>query len=108
MNTIQQAVRTEVTDFLTGLPMEFLQCRDVGHSWRGMRAEWVPGDRCYLRELECMSCEATKIQWLDQSGHIISRNSPVYPPGYLHKGGGRLNPSERDAVHLTSVTRLIG
>lgn len=97
----------EAAQFAAGLPEEYLECRDYGHTWRARTARWDPETRAYERTLECARCTTIRSQWLSAYGHAL-KGSYSYPDGYQHAGLGRLDGSARDALRLESVTRILG
>ena len=102
----RQSVGKAVTSWAEQLPSSYLQCRDIGHSWKPLAASWVPADRQYHRELQCGRCRALRAQRLSSTGYVES-SWYVYPDDYLMPPGSTYDTAARAVVHLASVTQLI-
>jgi hypothetical protein len=91
------------------LPAAFLACRDIGHAWRPLTASFEGEARQYRRVLRCSRCKTDRVQYLNVRGHVESTHYE-YPDGYQRPPGSDFGPYDsamRDAVHLTSVLRLV-
>lgn len=91
--------------FAHGLSAKFLQCRELGHTWRSWTVEYDKKARAYLRQLRCAGCHTIRQQTLDRRGHVIT-NSYRYPDGYMARS---LQPGtySRDVFRLESITRFL-
>ena len=96
----------ELDEYIAGLELEHLQCRDFSHSWRSYTARWYAKERCYESILRCARCGTLRIRYLSKTGTQISSKYD-YPEGYLLKGVGRLTGSDRDKIRLASVLKSI-
>jgi hypothetical protein len=88
------------------MPDNYIQCRDFNHSWRPFTASWDSKARCYETELRCTRCKTIKKRRMDSDGSIL-RSGYDYTDGYLIKGMGRIIGSERDALRLESIMRVL-
>lgn len=91
--------------FAQGLSLKFLQCRELGHTWRSWTVDYDLKSRSYLRQLRCSGCHTLRRQVLDTRGHVIT-NAYVYPDGYMARS---LQPGtySRDVFRLESITRFL-
>lgn len=105
----RQSVNADAVEWIGELPAAFLACRDMGHSWRPLTASWEATERQYRRVLRCQRCKADRVQYLNARGHVEATHYD-YPDGYTRPTGsdfGAYDSAMRDAVHLTSVVRLV-
>lgn len=91
---------------ISHMELEFIQCRDFGHSWRPYSARWVPRDNCYESQLRCARCKAIRTRWLSRTGSQIGGGYD-YADGYLVKGIGRLSGTDRDKIRLASIIAVL-
>ena len=96
----------DVAQAISHMGLEFIQCRDFGHSWRPYSARWVPSDNCYESQLRCARCKTIRSRFLSRTGSQLSGNYD-YPEGYLTKGLGRLTGTDRDMIRLASVLAVL-
>jgi hypothetical protein len=101
----RRTARSEAASFAASLPDAYLSCRDYGHSWRAHAAGFNRKESYWTRVLRCIRCGTERVQYLSQTGAIL-RGNYLYPEGYQHKGLGRLDGSDRDALRLESVVRV--
>jgi hypothetical protein len=98
---------SEVAAWSESLPDRFIQCRDMGHTWRPFQASWDAEERCYRRVLKCSRCRTERVQLIGASGLILSGHYD-YPDGYTAPAGtGRMDSDGRSALRLESVLRLV-
>jgi len=95
---VQKAIET--------MNLEYVQCRDFGHSWRPFSARWNSVENAYESQLQCSRCSTVRTRWLSTTGQQL-QSSYNYADGYAVKGLGRLTGSDRDIVRLTSVLALV-
>lgn len=88
------------------LRTDYLQCRDFGHSWRPYTARWDARENAYRTELRCSRCKTIRVRWIGPRGQQLDSRYD-YSDGYLVKGIGRLTGSDRDALRLESVLRVL-
>lgn len=96
----------DVETFASSLPTRYIECRELGHTWRAWRAAWDSDARAYDRELRCSRCKTVRRQLLNELGHVLSNNYR-HPDGYLAKhvtDGVRIS---RDVFRLESLTRYL-
>lgn len=86
--------------------VDFVQCRDFGHSWRPLSARWLEKQSCYESVLRCTRCGTDRHRWLSSTGTQLS-GAYEYADGYLVKGLGRLTGTDRDMVRLASVLAVL-
>lgn len=98
--------RDEVANFAQGLSDEFLQCRNLGHAWSPLRAEFRSKERAYYVAYLCSRCQTERYQWLDRRGGIVS-GSYDYPDGYTHTRQGRISSHGRAELRLEQLGRVI-
>jgi hypothetical protein len=97
----------QVDTAIKSLPVQFLQCRDFGHTWRPLHARWVPQDNRYEAELKCPRCKTIRTRYLSSRGELLT-NKYEYEDGYqMPKGMGRLEGEERDLIRLTSIQSIL-
>lgn len=104
----QQSVDRQAPDFaiesvVDGMKLEYIQCRDFGHSWRPYTAKATRFG--YEEQLRCNRCRGIRTRTLNARGAVMSGNYE-YSDGYLIKGLGRLAGAERDYVRLASVKAI--
>lgn len=102
---------TTMTDDLAGwardLPDDFLQCRDIGHTWRPAGAR-ITSESTYERSMRCGRCKAERMQTLSATGAILG-GGYHYEDGYLApRNSGRMTTDRRDGLRLESVLRVLG
>jgi len=88
------------------MPLDHLQCRDWGHSWRPFTAHWVEADKCFESVLRCQRCRSVRIRYLSARGELLSSRYD-YADNYLVEGIGRLDSEDRNHIRLASVLRVI-
>lgn len=88
------------------LATDHLQCRDFGHSWRPYTARWDSKQRAYETQLRCSRCRTVRLRWIGPRGEQLESRYD-YADGYLIKGIGRLTGTDRDALRLESVHRVL-
>lgn len=87
--------------------VEFVQCRDFGHSWRPYTARWVSKENAYESQLRCQRCKTIRTRWLSARGEILS-GSYDYADGYtMPPGMGRLSGTDRDVIRLKSIRAVL-
>lgn len=96
----------DVHKAIENMNLDFVQCRDFGHSWRPFSARWNSVENAYESQLQCSRCFTTRTRWLSTTGQQL-QSSYDYAEGYTVKGLGRLTGSDRDIVRLTSVLALV-
>jgi hypothetical protein len=91
------------------IPEQYLECRDLMHSWQPYDAKMlrspVTGQREIHRVLRCIRCQTLKTQRLTPRGDIIA-HSYSYAEHYLLKGG-RLPRAERGRLRRVNADRWI-
>jgi hypothetical protein len=103
----RRAATSEAAEFASTLPESYLMCRDAGHAWRPYSADWSGEWGCWERSLVCQRCSTIRRQRLSRLGSVLGGHYE-YPEGYQHKGLGRLDGSDRDALRLESLHRVFG
>ena len=101
----RRTAKSEAADFASHLPESYLACRDMGHAWRPFTAGWSTDWGAWERSQVCERCSTIRHQRLSRLGSIMG-GSYEYPDGYQHKGLGRLDGSDRDALRLESLHRV--
>lgn len=92
---------------LETLPERFLECRDLGHSWRPWTARAFGGRLGGFESvLRCSDCGTLRTRTLSRTGAVMSSHY-TYPDGYLVAGLGRLTGTDRDAVRLASIRHML-
>ena len=65
---------------------EYVECRDLGHSWCYTKVTLVKNKRGkirgYLQHLSCGSCTTERRRWINPDGSL-GNNYYSYPLGYL-------------------------
>jgi hypothetical protein len=88
------------------MPTTFLQCRDFSHSWRPYTATWSPSENAYEVQIKCSRCKTVRHRFIGSRGELLESKYD-YADGYLIKGMGRLNGTDRDEIRLQSVLRVL-
>lgn len=101
-----QTQRPDITTWARELRTDFLQCRDFGHSWRPHTARWDNEAHAYRTQLRCSRCRTIRVRWIGRTGQQLGA-SYDYADGYMVKGVGRLTGTDRDALRLASVLRVL-
>lgn len=73
-------------DDISDLPVNFLRCRDIGHTWwdpRKRTEEVTPHGRYVERANQCASCGSSKIQLFTPGGKPVTGARYSYVDGYL-------------------------
>jgi hypothetical protein len=92
---------------IRGLNVEFVQCRDFGHSWRPFSARWLPFENCFQSVLRCARCSTTRTRYLGPRGQLQTAHYE-YADGYqLPPGAGHLSSSDRDQIRLASIQAVL-
>jgi hypothetical protein len=104
--TAEATHNSDLDAAISHMELEFIQCRDFGHSWRPYSARWLPSDNCYESQLRCARCKAIRTRWLSRTGSQVGGGYD-YADGYLVKGIGRLTGTDRDKIRLASVLVLL-
>lgn len=78
-------VRTESVE---DLPDEFIECRDLGHSWRTVSKGRAKGGIEIIRFSACRSCKSLRKDRFHRFRGIVTSRSYQYSAGYLLAGGG--------------------
>lgn len=86
--------------------LDYLQCRDFGHSWRPYTARWVAAERAYESTLRCSRCRTLRTRYIGQNGQQMGAHYN-YAEGYTIQGMGRLAGHERDLIRLRSVMSVL-
>jgi hypothetical protein len=102
---VRWAALSEVEDFATELPEEFLLCREMGHRWLPYQAA-LNNDGTYHRALRCPRCKTKKVQEISSRGAILATHYK-HPEGYLHEGMGRIAGDGRGVLRLEAIRRTI-
>jgi hypothetical protein len=99
---------TSVESFAAGLSGKALHCRELGHNWRPLAAQWDGQAGAYDRRLRCPSCGTQRVQVITRDGHVLT-NRYVYPEGYLLRPGTETGgvSALRDVLRLESLTRWL-
>lgn len=81
------------------MPLEFLQCRDLQHSWDATDIFVTqPTPNELRRELTCTRCGGIKAQLLDLRTFEVLSTSYEMPIGYRVRGG--LKKQEARKLHM--------
>lgn len=103
----RQSIDPELAHWAEHLPASFMECRDMGHSWKPYTVAYSAKTRGYIRTLRCQRCKTDRHQWLTSSGHVEA-TSYDYPDDYARpKGMGSYDTATRDMVRLLDTTRLL-
>lgn len=103
---IQDQHAADLEKAVHDMKVEFVQCRDFGHSWRPFHAKWWPKENAYESQLRCGRCGCVRVRWLSRTGSQIGSDYD-YPAGYQMKGLGRLSGTDRDVIRLTSILAVL-
>jgi hypothetical protein len=95
-----------IETFAASLPTSFIDCRELGHTWRAWRAAWDDSARAYDRELRCSRCKTVRRQLLNEFGHVLT-NTYRYPTDYQAKGVESGVRVSRDVFRLEALTRYL-
>jgi hypothetical protein len=104
---VQELTSEQFEDWAGGLKDKFLRCRDLGHRWVNVHADWREVERMYFRVARCSECTTSREQDIDYLG-LIHRTTYIYPEGYqAPPGTGRLDAGDRGVLRLASIQRVI-
>jgi hypothetical protein len=95
-----------VEQFAESLPDKYLNCRELGHTWRHWTVEYDGSSRSYLRQLRCAGCKTVRKQLLDASADVI-KNSYDYSAGYLANRVEKGVSLHRSAFRLEAIVRTM-
>lgn len=90
------------------LDADFLQCRDLRHSWRPFWAVQLPRGKGFEEELHCSRCGAARVRLLDGEGFVVASRMKRYPDGYLFKGFGRLTSADNALLRGSAIVDRLG
>jgi len=94
-----------VRQHIANMALQYVQCRDWGHSWRPYSVTQERGD--WHQELRCARCHTIRRWILDRYGHPTSKTYD-YPDDYLAAPGtGRMSADDRDVLRLRSLQALL-
>lgn len=96
----------DLDDALKNMNVDYIQCRDFGHSWRPHTARWLESQQHYESQLRCSRCGTMRQRFLSRTGAQIG-GAYLYAEGYRVKGVGRLTGGDRDKVRLRSILSVI-
>lgn len=103
----RNSLSSPLAEWVESLPESFVLCRDIGHTWKPLTAQWVPADHVFYRTLRCPRCHTERVQTLSATGRVLAGHY-LHPQGYLApKGHGHITQAERDSLRLHSVTRSV-
>jgi hypothetical protein len=103
---IQDVHAADLEKAVQSMKVEYVQCRDFGHSWRPYHAKWWPKENAYESQLRCARCSCVRTRWLSRTGSQIG-GAYDYPAGYQMKGLGRLSGTDRDVIRLQSILSVL-
>lgn len=104
---VEPLTEEQFGDWAQGLKDKYLRCRDLGHRWNTVHADWNGDTRLYFRVSRCTDCTTSREQDIDYLG-LVQRTTYVYPEGYqAPPGTGRLDASDRGVLRLASIQRVI-
>jgi hypothetical protein len=95
----------DLEQFIDGMKLEHIQCRDFAHSWRPYNARRTEHGT-YEQTLRCTRCRTLRIRELNHRGAILS-SSYDYAEGYVVKGLGRIVGEDKDHLRLLSVMKVL-
>jgi hypothetical protein len=102
-----QLTAGQLDEWAADLPMRFLECRDMGHSWRYAGARRTELNS-WERTMRCTRCRTERHQTISTHGTILA-GGYSYPDGYLAPPStGRLTADDRAGLRLQSLTRHEG
>lgn len=83
----------------------YLECRDLGHSWRAYTVEEQGRGkrRVYTRILRCPRCETYKYTDLDYQGYIL-KSVYEYTKEYHESSVGRLTKAVRATLRIRDLS----
>jgi hypothetical protein len=96
----------DLDDALGKMNIDYLQCRDFGHSWKPHTARWIESQGHYESQLRCTRCGTLRTRLLSRTGAQV-QGQYLYSEGYLVKGMGRLTGGDRDKVRLRSILSVL-
>ena len=96
----------DLDDALNKMNVDYLQCRDFGHSWKPHTARWIESQQHYESQLRCTRCGTLRTRLLSRTGAQV-QGQYLYSEGYLVKGMGRLTGGDRDKVRLRSILAVL-
>lgn len=88
------------------IPDDFMECRDVGHSWKPFDGGCDKRKRLYHRTHRCRGCRTYRTQILSWKGEILT-SSYTYAKDYLFKGSGRYDQELRGKVRVHNTREFI-
>jgi hypothetical protein len=97
-----------LAEYLTAAA-EWIECRAFGHAWKSKHRGWIEEGAgrhiTHTKTLGCMRCPLTRVDTLDRSFSLISRDYQ-YPDGYLTRGidVSRHEVRKWDVTHSATVT----
>lgn len=92
----------EIQSAAAALSDQYLQCRDVGHSWR-IYYQKREGS-VVVRKLWCPSCKTNRKTKINRYGEVVA-NSYDYADGYLLEGFGRIQGRTKSLLRAESINR---
>lgn len=98
--------KSELDRVLDELSVEYLQCRDWGHSWRPFSALWQAQDNCYCSILRCARCGTERTRYIGSRGQLLGNNYQ-YADGYTMAGQGRMTSEDRDHIRYASIQKIL-
>jgi hypothetical protein len=105
MATAKSEQQAAVVKNVDDVEDKFLDCRDLGHSWRHYNAVEEKKYRTITRVVVCSVCRTERRQVLDLKGYLV-RSSYRYAKGYLLKGTGWLTADDRAVMRLRNIRRM--
>lgn len=99
--TTKPAVKRTVED----IDPQYLDCRDLGHSWRHHEAVENKRFRQWQRTVRCAVCTTLRHQVLDFRGYRV-RAWYEYPKGYLVRGA-EFTVDDRARLRILNIRRAI-
>lgn len=97
----------KLEDFIGRMSAGFLDCRDMGHTWRPWGARWHGDAAGFERVLRCGRCKTERVQIVTRFGSVIS-NRYRYPEGYVTPKLDEEHPRiTRDQFRLESIARFV-
>jgi len=85
---------------------KFLDCRDIGHTWRKVEVTEDRKLKRYTRTVACQNCTTERVQVMDLQGYLIKAHYR-YVAGYLLDGAGYLTADDRAVMRLRNLRRSI-
>lgn len=103
----QQDFNGSLDQMLGVMPTNFLQCRELSHSWRPANTKLAGKNIEQL--LKCTRCMAERTRIVSAAnGEPLTASKYTYKTGYRVTGVGRLDRSDNNQIRLASMMRLIG